>query len=96
MALVRLPSPYEPRDDLFLEKLFHQGSLEFPPGLPVRLARLRANCPLVLDAVTGRVPPEGRLPFELPRSMAAVRASEEDVPGTSDPLFAPGSGLALT
>ena len=49
-----------------------------------------------LDAVTGRVPPEGRLPFELPRSMAAVRASEEDVPGTSDPLFAPGSGLALT
>lgn len=48
-----------------------------------------------LDAITGRVPPRGRLPFELPRSMAAVRASPEDVPGTSDPLFDPGAGLEL-
>ena len=48
-----------------------------------------------LDAITGRVPPEGRLPIELPRSMEAVRASFEDVPGTSDPLFAAGAGLPL-
>lgn len=127
VALVRLVCPFEPRDDLFLERFFHQGSLEFPPGLPVRLARIAEHCPLVvdvhldraaivtplldaasaltvsfgitdaawLDAITGRVPPEGRLPFELPRSMAAVRASREDVPGTDDPLFAPGFGLAL-
>ncbi len=48
-----------------------------------------------LDAITGRVPPEGRLPLELPRSMAAVRASLPDVAGTADPLFAPGYGLDL-
>ena len=29
------------------------------------------------------------------RSMEAVRASFEDVPGTSDPLFAAGAGLPL-
>ncbi|MGC4152393.1 MAG: glycoside hydrolase family 3 N-terminal domain-containing protein [Propionicimonas sp.] len=127
LALVRLPCPFDPRDDLFLEAQFRQGSLEFRPGLVARLRRLAALCPLVidvhldraaivtplldlagaltatfgvddaawLDAITGQVPPEGHLPFELPRSMAAVRASLPDVPGTDDPLFAPGHGLAL-
>ena len=33
VALVRLAAPFEPRDDLFLEAWFHQGSLDFPPGL---------------------------------------------------------------
>ena len=127
LALVRLAAPFEPRDDLFLEAFFHQGSLEFRPGLVARLARVAASCPLVidvaldraavltplldlaaaltvtfgvtdqawLDAITARVPPQGRLPMELPRSMAAVRASLPDVPGTADPLFAPGYGLDL-
>lgn len=46
-----------------------------------------------LDAVTGRIPPRGRLPFELPRSMAAVEASRPDVPSdTADPLFPFGAG----
>lgn len=50
----------------------------------------------VLDALTGTVPPEGRLPFELPRSEAAVVASRPDVPGdTKDPLYECGSGLEL-
>ena len=35
----------------------------------------------LLDALTGVVTPEGRLPFELPRSMAAVAASRPDVAG---------------
>lgn len=128
LALVRIAAPFEPRDDLFLEAWFHQGSLEFPPGLPVRLGRIREHCPLVVDvaldraavltplvgltdaltgtfgvsslawleAVTGIVPPEGRLPLELPRSMEAVRRSREDVPGdTEDPLFPAGHGLLL-
>ncbi|MCD2498177.1 glycoside hydrolase family 3 protein [Microbacterium nymphoidis] len=48
LALVRIPAPYEPRDDLLLESGFRQGSLEFRPGLVARLARIAETCPLVL------------------------------------------------
>lgn len=125
VALVRLMAPFEPRSDLFLESWFHQGSLEFPPGLGARLARISAACPLVVDvtldraavltpllpvastlvvsygttdealadALSGVVPPEGRLPFDLPRSMEQVRRHPEDVAGYEDPLFPFGHGL---
>ncbi|GAA2167067.1 glycoside hydrolase family 3 protein [Pedococcus bigeumensis] len=125
VALVRLPAPFEPRSDLFLESWFHQGSLDFPPGLVARLARIAAHCPLVIDvvldrpavltpllplasalvgsygtnddalvdALTGAIPPVGRLPFDLPRSMEQVRRHGEDVPGYDDPLFRFGHGL---
>lgn len=44
----------------------------------------------------GRAEAEGRLPFELPRSMAAVAASRPDVPdNTLDPVFRYGHGIAL-
>ena len=127
VALVRLMAPFEPRSDLFLESWFHQGSLDFPPGLVARLARLAAQCALVvdvvldrpavltpllgiasavvgsygtsdhalLDALTGAIAPQGRLPFDLPRSMEQVRRHGEDVPGYDDPLFAFGHGLRL-
>ena len=50
----------------------------------------------VLQALTGAVPPEGRLPFQLPRSEAAVVASRPDVPGdTQDALYECGFGLEL-
>jgi len=50
----------------------------------------------VLQALTGAVPPEGRLPFQLPRSESAVVASRPDVPGdTEDPLYECGFGLEL-
>ncbi len=54
VALVRLAAPFEPRDDLFLESQFRQGSLEFPPGLSHRLARIAARCPLVIDVGADR------------------------------------------
>ncbi|MEV7768270.1 glycoside hydrolase family 3 N-terminal domain-containing protein [Microbacterium sp. NPDC086615] len=128
LALVRIGAPFEPRDDLFLEAWFHQGSLEFAPGLVYRLQQIAASCPLVLvvnldrpailtpfvghaaaivadygssakavlDALTGRVPPRGRLPIEIPRSMDAVRSSREDVPSdTGDPVFPVHHGLEL-
>jgi beta-glucosidase len=127
VAVVTLAAPFEPRSDLFLESLFHQGSLDFPPGLVVRLARIAEHCPLVLDvvldrpavltpllpvatavvgsygtsddalfdALTGRISPRGRLPFDLPRSMEQVRKHHEDVPGYADALFAFGHGLPL-
>jgi beta-glucosidase len=48
----------------------------------------------VLDVLFGRVRAEGRLPFEPPSSMAAVREQLPDVPGDSrDPLFRFGHGL---
>ncbi|MCC2594681.1 glycoside hydrolase family 3 protein [Tessaracoccus sp. OS52] len=126
VALIRLPAPFEPRDDLFLESWFHQGSLDFPPGLPHRLRRL--PCPLLVDvmadrpavltpllevasaltvsfgvsdtawllAMTGQVPPEGRLPMSFPESMDAVRAAREDVAGDAKPLFPAGHSVPRT
>jgi len=45
----------------------------------------------ILDALTGRVPAAGRLPFEIPRDTAAVLAGHSDVPGgTADPVFEGG------
>jgi len=49
----------------------------------------------LLDALTGAIVPQGRLPFDLPRSMEQVRRHGEDVPGYDDPLFAFGHGLRL-
>ena len=50
----------------------------------------------VLDVLFGRAQPEGRLPFELPSSMAAVREQLPDVPHDSrDPLFPFGHGLDI-
>ncbi|WP_265520190.1 glycoside hydrolase family 3 protein [Oerskovia flava] len=48
------------------------------------------------DVLFGRAAPQGRLPFDLPRSTAAVEASREDVPfDTVDPLFRCGHGLEV-
>ena len=126
VAVVRLPAPFDPRDDLFLESFFHQGSLDYRPGLVARLRDIAAVTPLVLnpnlerpailtrladsaaavvadfgassdavvDALTGDVPPLGVLPFELPRSMDAVRSSAPDVPDdTAEPLYPAWYGL---
>ncbi len=128
LALVRIGAPFDPRDDLFLEAWFHQGSLEFPPGLVSRLQRVASHCPLVLDvtldrpavltplapvcaaltatygtsgralldSLTGACPPAGRLPFDVPVSMEAVRRHPEDVPGFGDDaLFRFGDGLEI-
>ncbi|MCX2748713.1 glycoside hydrolase family 3 protein [Arthrobacter sp. MI7-26] len=49
-----------------------------------------------LDAISGIIPARGRLPFEIPASMEAVRTSRPDVPGdTGVPLFAYDHGLVL-
>ena len=107
VAVIRLPAPFDIRDDLFLEGAFHQGSLEYRPGLVARLRDIAAATPLVIvanlerpailtpfvefasailadvgaspaacvDVLTGATSPRGRLPFEIPRSTAAVRDS---------------------
>jgi beta-glucosidase len=48
----------------------------------------------LVDVLSGRAKPEGRLPFELPSSMAAVRAQRPDLPHDSArPLYRFGYGL---
>ncbi|WP_314619036.1 glycoside hydrolase family 3 protein [Streptomyces stackebrandtii] len=78
-------------------------NLERPAVLPeiaehaaALIADFGASDEALLDVAFGRTKAEGRLPFELPRSMAAVEAARPDVPNdTVDPVFAHGHGLAL-
>jgi beta-glucosidase len=59
------------------------------------LANFGASDAAVLDVIFGRFNPTGKLPFELPSSMEAVRRQKEDVPYDSgDPLFPFGFGLS--
>jgi beta-glucosidase len=58
------------------------------------LADFGASDTAVLDVIFGRFPPSGKLPFELPSSMEAVRRQKEDLPHDSEnPLFPFGHGL---
>ncbi|MBN1887614.1 MAG: glycoside hydrolase family 3 C-terminal domain-containing protein [Thermoflexales bacterium] len=126
-AILRLPTPWRPQGQGFLERIFHQGELDFemverqrilqilgtvPTIVDIYLERgavipeIAAHCAAllatfnvadeaVLDVVFGRFNPAGKLPFEMPSSMAAVRAQKEDVPYDSEnPLFPFGAGLS--
>ena len=58
------------------------------------LADFGASDTAVLNTIFGKAQPEGKLPFELPSSMDAVRAQRADVPRDSkDPLYPFGFGL---
>ncbi|MBK6025831.1 beta-glucosidase [Brevundimonas nasdae] len=60
----------------------------------VLIATFGASDAAVLDVVTGRAEGEGRLPFELPSSMAAVQAQDPARPDDSSaPLYPQGYGL---
>jgi len=126
LALLRIQTPFEPRDGNFLEQRFHAGSLEFkqpekdrilailtakpaivaiyldrPAVIPeiaaqsaALLGEFGAGDEALLDVVFGRFAPSGKLPFELPSSMAAVEAQKPDLPHDSEsPLFPFGHGL---
>ena len=59
------------------------------------LAEYGASDTAILDVVFGRANPEGKLPFELPSSMEAVRNQKTDVPYDSEnPLYHFGFGLS--
>ncbi|MGQ7868344.1 glycoside hydrolase family 3 N-terminal domain-containing protein [Sunxiuqinia sp. sy24] len=126
VAILRLKTPYEERDDDLMESLFHQGNLHFQEPERSRLLNIMQQKPTivciymdrpavipqlsrqcsglladfgaqddaVLDIVFGDFSPSGRLPFEIPSSMEAVKAQKEDLPYDSkDPLFPFGFGL---
>ncbi|MEG1326071.1 MAG: glycoside hydrolase family 3 C-terminal domain-containing protein [Janthinobacterium sp.] len=49
----------------------------------------------LFDVLTGKAKPQGKLPFELPSSMAEVQVQKSDVPyDTAHPLYKFGYGLA--
>jgi beta-glucosidase len=59
------------------------------------LAEFGASDNAVLDILFGKARPEGKLPFELPSSMNAVRHQKEDLPyDSADPLYQFGHGLS--
>jgi beta-glucosidase len=59
------------------------------------LADFGASDEAVLDVIFGKTRPGGKLPFELPSSMEAVRKQKEDLPYDSkDPLYKFGFGLS--
>jgi beta-glucosidase len=59
------------------------------------LAEFGAADEAILDVLFGRFHPSGKLPFELPCSMEAVRKQKEDLPYDSEnPLFPFGQGLS--
>ncbi len=59
------------------------------------LAEYGASDSAVLDVIFGKAFPEGKLPFELPSSMEAVRNQKADVPYDSEnPLYPFGFGLS--
>ena len=59
------------------------------------VANYGASDAALMDILFGKAKPEGKLPFELPSSMDAVRAQKTDVPYDSkDPLYKFGFGLS--
>jgi beta-glucosidase len=127
LAILRLATPFEPRDQYPLEPFFHSGDLDFKEPELSRLLGITRSIPTVVDiylerpavipeiaaaaavllgsfgasdaalfdVLFGRVAPRGRLPFELPSSMEAVRAQKPDLPYDSiAPLFPVGFGLS--
>ena len=58
------------------------------------LANFGVTDAALFDVLTGKGQPQGKLPFELPSSMAEVAAQLEDVPhDTAHPLYPFGFGL---
>ena len=54
-----------------------------------------ASDAVLLDLIFGNASPTGKLPFELPSSMAAVAKQLSDLPADSEnPLFPLGFGLS--
>ena len=63
-------------------------------GARALLANFGVSDAALIDVLTGRGRPEGKLPFELPSSMDAVAAQRPDMPHDSArPLYPFGSGL---
>jgi beta-glucosidase len=127
VAVLHLQTPWEPRNSDFIEKMFHQGKLDFDETELLRILKIMEQKPTIvcmyldrpavipeiaekaagllgdfglqddalLDVVFGDFNPSGKLPFEMPASMEAVKNQKEDVPFDSgNPMFPFGHGLS--
>jgi len=125
-AILHLQTPWEPRNGDMVERMFHQGKLDFDKNELTRILKIMKEKPTIiclyldrpavipeiaenaaglfgdfgmsddalLDIVFGDFNPTAKLPFEMPRSMEAVKHQKEDVPYDSkNPLFKFGFGL---
>jgi len=69
---------------------------QFQKNSSTIIANFGANDQVILNAITGKYPITGHLPFELPRSMATVNEQHSDLPHDSqNPLYPIGFGLQL-
>lgn len=126
VIIKRISTPFDERNEYFLESFFHQGRLYYSdeekkeildlisqkPSIvvahlerPAILTEIAASSSalfaefgtsdeVLVKVLFGKAKPEGKLPFELPSSQAAVENQKEDVPYDSkDPLYAFGHGL---
>lgn len=81
--------------DIYLDRPAVLGGLESEAA--ALTANFGASDEALLDVIFGMRAPLGSLPFDLPRSMAAVRSSRSDVPfDTEDPVFRFGHGLRFS
>ncbi|MFF4449801.1 hypothetical protein [Streptomyces sp. NPDC001502] len=80
--------------DIFLDRA--AGIPEIADRAAALVADFGASDTALPDVLFGRAAAAGRLPFELPCSMASVAAGREDVPNDSgDPPFPYGHGIRL-
>ena len=78
--------------DLYLDRPAILGPLADDAAAIIANYGCAQDC--LLDVLFGAAAPGGRLPFELPRSMAAVEAARPDLPAdTADPVYPYGFGL---
>lgn len=91
-AIKSLPSGLPVVAALFLDRPAVLGPMN--EAASAILANFGVSDEALLASVTGAVPPRGRLPFELPSSMAAVVAQDPAVPDdTRAPLYPFGAGI---
>ncbi len=101
----RLDFPEKERDallDLISKKpTITVLSIDRPPVIPeidfastAVIADFFASENIILDLITGKFGPTGKLPLEIPSSMEAVKAQKEDLPyDSASPLYSYGHGL---
>lgn len=128
VILLKFGTPYTPvaAPKFFLERLFHQGRLDFPAAEKAEMLKLINTKPtisiftmdrpavipeidaaskalivdfacqdeVIAELIFGEYQPSGKLPIEMPSSVAAVESQLEDVPHDSKaPLYPFGHGL---
>ena len=80
--------------DIYLDRPAILPEIAESAGVVALIANYGSSADALLDVVLGVAEPMGKLPFDLPRSMEAVRNSRSDVPfDTEDPVFKFGHGL---